>query len=107
MLLTGITVRIIPELMSGYAGIRSRADDEGLRHWTDILNSGANYNDILNGFLNSNEFKVISENYYKKVKIKEPDSDLVLFLAAQNLKMENILFIFMSTVKFLAGISRE
>ena len=58
--------------------LNREADEIGLKHWVEILsNSSANYNDVLYSFLNSDEFKVLSESYYKKVKIKEPDLDLV------------------------------
>lgn len=58
--------------------LNREADDEEIKHWVEILSNGsANYNDVLYCFLNSDEFKVLSENYYKKVKIKEPDLDLV------------------------------
>ena len=62
-----------------YKGALNReADGEGLKHWVKTLSNGdANYNDVLYSFLNSSEFKALSENYYKKVKIKEPDLDLV------------------------------
>jgi hypothetical protein len=52
-------------------------DGEGLKFWIDKLNSGTSRNDVLNDLLNSDELKVLSENYYKKVKIKETDLDLV------------------------------
>jgi len=57
--------------------LNRKADGEGLKFWVDKLNGGANHNDVLNNLLNSDEFKALSENYYKKVKIKEPAPDLV------------------------------
>ena len=56
--------------------LNREVDGEGLKFWVDKLNGGANHNDVLNDLLNSDEFKALSENYYKKVKIKEPDLDL-------------------------------
>jgi hypothetical protein len=61
-----------------YRGVLNwQASNEELRHWVDVLIGGASYKDILVIFLNTDEFKVISEDYYKKVKIKESDLDLI------------------------------
>ena len=57
--------------------LNREVDGEGLKFWIDKLDSGTSRNDVLNDLLNSNELKVLSENYYKKVKIKEPYLDLV------------------------------
>jgi hypothetical protein len=65
-------VRILYRLV-----LNREVDGIGLKFWIDKLNGGANHDDILNDLLNSDEFKVLSENYYKKVKIKEFTPDLV------------------------------
>ena len=38
-------------------------DENGLRYWLVALNGGASYDYILNGFVNSNEFKKICRDY--------------------------------------------
>jgi len=52
-----------------YMGLFTReADEDGEKYWTDLLNGGgANRYEALLFFLNSDEFKKISDNYYNIV----------------------------------------
>jgi len=56
-----------------YRGLLNReGDDDGIKTWTKLLNSGAsNRYEILNGFLNSVEFKSRSDEYYKAVTLRQ------------------------------------
>jgi len=56
-----------------YLGLFNReADEGGLKYWTDLLNEGgADRYGILNIFLNSEEFKIKSDNYYNTVPLRK------------------------------------
>ena len=55
-----------------FGGLLNReADGKGLEYWTDLLNGDrADRYGIINGFLNSEEFKKISDNYYNNVPMR-------------------------------------
>jgi hypothetical protein len=56
-----------------YLGLLNReGEEDGLKNWTDVLNKGAvNRYEILNSFLNSDEFKLKSDNYYNTVPLRQ------------------------------------
>ncbi|MCL4385346.1 MAG: DUF4214 domain-containing protein [Cyanobacteria bacterium] len=61
-----------------YKGLFTReGDSEGVKYWVNTLNGGLDRNAAINLFLNSDEFKKLSEGYYNKVSIhQEPLSSL-------------------------------
>jgi hypothetical protein len=56
-----------------YLGLFNRgADEGGLKYWSDLLNGGGTDRyGVLNVFLNSEEFKIKSDNYYNAVPLRK------------------------------------
>jgi hypothetical protein len=55
-----------------YKGLLNRgADSEGFKYWEDTLNEGLDRGVVINLFLNTDEYKKLSENYYSKVSIRQ------------------------------------
>ena len=56
-----------------YLGLYNReADEGGLKYWADLLDGGGTDRyGVLNIFLNSEEFKKVSDNYYNAVPIRK------------------------------------
>jgi hypothetical protein len=62
-----------------YLGLLNReADEDGLKNWTNVLDKGAvNRYEILNSFLNSEEFKLKSDNYYNAVPLGQETLNII------------------------------
>ena len=61
-----------------YQGLFDRpADTDGSKYWADTLKRGVNKSEAAAAFLNSDEFKKLSEGYYDKVTIKNTPLDVI------------------------------
>ncbi len=62
-----------------YLGLLNReADEDGLKNWTNVLDKGAvDRYEILNSFLNSEEFKLRSDNYYNAVPLGQDTLNII------------------------------
>ena len=88
-----------------YNGLLNReADKDGLTHWANLLKSDeVDRYGILNGFLNSEEFKRISDNYYNNVPMCNEPLNIIrkdvgkkygkqFYLSGFNLKFDSTKF---------------
>jgi len=62
-----------------YRGLLNReVDEEGLEHWTDLLNAGgADRDGVLRQFIDSEEFKTASDYYLKAVPLRKETLNII------------------------------